>query len=751
MSFLQELKRRNVVRVGAAYVIVGWLLVQAAEILFGSFDAPDWVLQVLIVVLCLGLVPVLVFSWVYELTPDGVKRETEIDRAQSTTGVTGQRLNTIIIASLGLAVAVLLGDRILQNEPADGLAADAGLAGPDAASPPVPEPEKSIAVLPFVAMSTSEDDEFFADGLSEELLNVLAGIEGLKVAGRTSSFYYKGRNEDLREIANSLGVANILEGSVRRSGEKIRVTAQLIEAESGFHLWSETFDRPQGDIFHIQDEISGHVAAALRTRIMGDEIVVTASETVNPEAQNQFLIARAALAQRNMPDTRRARDLYAQAAVLDPANPRYLAGYAMSVVLLYWNHRDISADEAIYEAGTAIEKAMDLREPSADTLAVAGLVEELRAMTASDPNAKERALDLYQQALEKDAGNILALQWLASIYLDINKPQLARVNFEKVVALDPLNTLALTGLANAYDALGQYDAARNHLYKLAGLFPELSNVYGYLAGLEWRHGRLDRSTVWVRKAQSVDQDSLSNWFLVSNYVIFGWADEALEAAEQYRLLSDTDISRLIQARLDLEHEAIIDESTRLFAMTGESDFAVISAWSHAITDDCKSAVGILERQYPSLQAEVINYLATEDVMDAVLLAWCYDRAMNANQSRRLIAALLDSDTLSADAMNARPDLKLHRIAALSVVGRTDEAITMLEGLDVAEMPVALTKLGLPVDSVPVFDALYETAAFKQYAEQGRYRIAQQARNLDSGAAREELVAEIRAAGYSFDP
>jgi len=207
MSFFEELKRRNVVRVGAAYVVIGWLIAQVAEFAFESFDAPGWVLKVLIVVLLLGLPMVLVFAWAFELTPEGVKREKDVDRSQSIVGQTGKKLEYVTMFGVLAIVVLLATERMGEPKPADAVQ---GHANVNSSAPlEAPVRDKSIAVLPFVAMTASQDDEFFADGLSEELLNVLAQIEGLKVAGRTSSFYYKGRNEDLREIGETLGSVSI--------------------------------------------------------------------------------------------------------------------------------------------------------------------------------------------------------------------------------------------------------------------------------------------------------------------------------------------------------------------------------------------------------------------------------------------------------------------------------------------------------------------------------------------------------------
>lgn len=736
-------------RVGAAYTIISWLLAQVAEFAFENFGSPDWVLKTLVVILLLGLPFVLIFSWAFEMTPEGLKREQDVDRNNSITDQTGKKLEYVTIVGIVLVLGVVLSDRFSSD---DSTAANPSLVETDAvptasiASAPV----KSIAVLPFVSMTASQEDEFFADGLSEELLNVLAKIEGLKVAGRTSAFYYKGRNEDLRSIAESLGVAHILEGSVRRSGNQIRVTAQLIKADDGFHLWSETYDRADGDTFVIQDEISSSVARALQAEILGVPTQTVAADGETVEARNLYLIAQASIARRTLGDIRSARDLYAQASELDLDNPKYLAGYAQAVALQYWNFRDISPDEAISEAGAAIAKALDLEVPGADTLAIAGLVEELKASTAADPDAKAAALSYYQQAISEDPNNILALQWLASIYLDINEAEKARVNFERVSELDPLNALALTGLANAYSGLGMTDRSRLHLYKVQSLFPHLGMSYRYLSFDEYAEGRLDKASFWMQRAAALEPNPLEIYMNVENYAVFGWADEALEAADLYKQTSSgTDISRLVQARLDLEFTTLAIESRGLFEQTGEADFAVLSAWAESVSGNCRSAVTILERQFPSLKGEVVEYMDGRNLIDAVLLAHCNKEIGRERESSRLVDALFASDLISGEALTVRPRLKMVRVGLHAVAGNISSALQELQRIDPNNTPVAVSMLGLPVDDLPIFAALIDEEAFSKFAATQRYRIAQQARMLASGETEKEIQLQVAAAGYTL--
>ena len=240
-SFIAELRRRNVLRVGAAYLAVAWLLIQVAQTVLPAFGFGSAV-RVVIVVLAIGLVPALIFGWVFELTPDGWKRESEVDR-QSLTPRSGRRLDRVIIGMLALALGYFAVDKFVFNPQRERAVADAARAEGRTESLVKSYGEKSIAVLPFIDLSPNQDQEYFSEGISEELLNLLAKIPQLRVISRSSAFSYKGKDVKLAQVAEELNVAHVLEGSVRKSGNKVRITAQLIEARSDTHLWSNTWDR----------------------------------------------------------------------------------------------------------------------------------------------------------------------------------------------------------------------------------------------------------------------------------------------------------------------------------------------------------------------------------------------------------------------------------------------------------------------------------------------------------------------------
>ncbi len=275
MSLFSELKRRNVIRVAIAYLLMGWVVLQGADFALDLIGAPEWVIRALAIVALVGLPFALAFSWAFEMTPEGIKREAEVNRDESIAPATGQKLNGMIIALLVLAVALLLVDRYRAPR------TDATAVSPTAASPGQPsvaEPtgaaasQRSVAVLPFRAMSSGEDDEYFADGLTEEILNSLAQVPGLSVTSRTSAFYFKDKDLPIAKIAEQLGVAHVVEGSVRRSGDRLRVTAQLIRTEDDTHLWSNNYDSTDADAIEVQEDIARQIAETLNVFLDDDTL-----------------------------------------------------------------------------------------------------------------------------------------------------------------------------------------------------------------------------------------------------------------------------------------------------------------------------------------------------------------------------------------------------------------------------------------------------------------------------------------------
>ena len=405
-KLIEELRRRNVARVGALYLVAGWLLLQIADVLFGLLDVPGWGLRLVLGILILGFPLVLIFSWVYEMTPEGLKRESDIDRSQPVAADTGRKLNLVIAGLLAIAVLMLALDRYVPggttSDPESARTAAADSAGPvtktgSSAARLADTDEISIAVLPFVNMSRDPDNEYFSDGISEELLNSLTEIRGLRVASRTSSFSFKGSNQPIPVIAGRLNVDHVLEGSVRKSGNRVRITAQLIDVPSDSHLWSETYDRELEDIFAVQSEISNNIVAALRVALdttEADALSVENSPTRNLDAYNLFLQGRYYIARRGLENLQRGAALLEQALGADPLfdDARVALAKAYALIPRYSNAAD--SRDFIARASGYLGEVLERDPDNAAALNVSAFIATMYQFDW------ENARRLYERALQ---------------------------------------------------------------------------------------------------------------------------------------------------------------------------------------------------------------------------------------------------------------------------------------------------------------------------------------------------------------
>ena len=440
MSLFEELKRRNVFRVGLAYAISVWILLQVVDLVLENIAAPEWVMQVFMLAVAIGFPLALLFAWAFEMTPEGIKLEKDVDRSSSITNQTGQKMNRGIIIALVIAVVLLLVDKFKTETPED-LSPGVSVAAQDVdaslteASTPETT-EKSIAVLPFVDMSPDGDQAYFADGISEEILNVLVKTHSLKVAGRTSSFQFRGRSEDLRVIGEQLGVAHILEGSIRKSNNRVRITAQLVTADDGFHLWSETYDRELTDIFAIQDEIARSITDALAIELnlsdSGQELV--SASTTNMDAYDRYLEARGLIAQRH--DFPRALRILDEATQLDPQFADGWAANAQAYTLAIY-YINVDRQEASGQAESMALKALEIN-PNL-SMAHSALADVYR-----DRFEWQKAKDSYLRALESNPDDIEANEQYAQMLWRASYFEEALKYSTRATELDPLSWLNLT-------------------------------------------------------------------------------------------------------------------------------------------------------------------------------------------------------------------------------------------------------------------------------------------------------------------
>ena len=513
-----ELRRRNVVRVGLAYSLVAWLLLQAGDFGLQVIDAPTWILQVLVLLAALGLPAVLIFAWVFEMTPEGLKLESEIDRSQSVTAETGQKLNYVIIGILAVAVLVLGVRQYLGpvQPTAPELAASAG-------------EKRSIAVLPFEDYSEDGDQAYFSKGIAEEILNLLAKTDSLQVAARTSSFAFADSNEDIRQIGEKLQVNTVLEGSIRKAGPTIRITAQLINVEDGYHIWSETYDRNFEDVFKIQDEIAASIMQSLRLHLLGEEQQRQHSErTANLDAYSAYLIGRERLALRTESDIKAARAQFEKAVELDPEFAPARALLAQSWLLS--EQRDYGGEDVDRKMVDAIitpqlQRALELAPDLPEAIAIKGL-HDLRRFRYED------AKQAFDRAIEINPNYALAYSWRAETASEDQRFLDMLADKEKAYALDPMSIEIASDLALEYASFWRPEDAERVIGRMFELHPEHPSAYRTAIINLLNHGAFGEAMLLLEQALAAHPDNLqfrqiSSWILAS----MGLFDEARESAD----------------------------------------------------------------------------------------------------------------------------------------------------------------------------------------------------------------------------
>ena len=541
MSLLRELRRRNVIRVGAAYVALSWLVIQVVETLFPMFGLSDAAARAVVIILAIGFLPVLVFAWVFELTPEGLRRESEVDHDSAASRRMTRRLDRLVMVFLALALGYFALDKFVIDPARDAEELETARqeARQEGRSDAIVESygDKSIAVLPFVNMSSDPEQEYFADGISEELLNLLARVPTLRVISRSSAFSFKGKDVNIPDVARQLNVAHVLEGSVRKSGDRIRITAQLIEARSDTHLWSETYDRTLDDIFAIQDEVSAAVVEQLKLTLLGE---APRAVRANPQAYALYVQAAQLFTIANQEDYGRAQELVRQALAIDPDY--------VDALLLLGNLLRFSENGDPDEAAATFRRVMELDPDNAILLAfratdlwsqqadMAGAARLLEKASQSDPyhpfvlfNAArfasatgqtDLAIALNEYIADRDPLFFWAHLNLGSTYFDAGRVEEALRQFEAALAInahagaarwktglarlvlgdaagalaefeleDPGQPYGLHGRALAYHDLGrmeEYEAAMRELTESEGaLWPwGLARAHGWLGNAD---------------------------------------------------------------------------------------------------------------------------------------------------------------------------------------------------------------------------------------------------------------------------
>jgi adenylate cyclase len=470
MALIAELRRRNVIRMAGLYLVGAWLLVQVASTLLPVFGVPGWALRAVVLVLVLGFVPALAFAWVYELTPTGLKRDADVPPEQSIAPQTARRMEHLIVVVLALALAYFAADKYVFAPRRGATAASAPATAAPAAA------DNSIAVLPFVDMSQGKDQEYFSDGLSEELLNQLAQVPQLRVIARTSSFSFKGKEVDVAQIASILKVGHVLEGSVRKSGNTLRITAQLIRTSDSSHLWSNTYDRDLTDVFQVQDEISREVVAALKLKLLPGAQPDNTQRTRDPAAYEQYLIGTDAVRVGGRPAVEAGLAAFERAIELDPG---YANAYGQ-LANVQASMADFADDPAQREARiaasiTAADKAIALAPDLPDGYNARGNVRYRMRWDwrgAQDDLAKSLALDPHRASTLINYAPVLFTLGRREEGLDV---------LRQAVAADPLSDSAWNALARHAEAAGEIAEAKRAFARALEINPQ-QNWANFLLG-----------------------------------------------------------------------------------------------------------------------------------------------------------------------------------------------------------------------------------------------------------------------------
>jgi len=513
LSLFTELKRRNVFKVAAAYIIVAWLLLQVSDTLVPALHLPEWFHSGVAFLLILGFPLAMIFAWAFELTPEGLKLEHRVDGAQST--------QTLV-------------------EPESQEKGNTSDTTPS---------EASIAVLPFVNLSSDSEQEYFSDGISEELLNLLAKVSGMYVTARTSSFQFKGRNLNISEVGKVLGVSHVLEGSVRKSGDRVRITAQLIEVATGFHKWSETYDRTLHDIFAIQDEISAAIVGALKELILGEVETPTSTRSISTEAYEKYLIGQQSITKRTQESIERARECFEKSLALDPCFLPSMTGLADALLLLILPSMTGLADALLLLSDDDICYG-DVPLPESLALALPILDKAL----AQNPNSEEvqTSLSFYyhlsgdtqkaqfhaEKAIAISQNCSRAYRILGLILKRSGNPRALVVQTrEKALHLSPASPIELNNLFSELPVRSRYSEAAALLDRIEVVeHGSVFNDWGRFS-IAWNRGNLKEGLAIYAASNKLLQDRhwSSGLQLVLTLFGFGAAAEDLDLPSAFKI------------------------------------------------------------------------------------------------------------------------------------------------------------------------------------------------------------------------
>jgi TolB-like protein len=547
MSFFKELKRRNVVRVGIAYTVATWLLIQVTDTVFPRIGLPESAVTLVIALLFIGFIPALIFAWAFEMTPDGIKREKEVDRTKSITPRTGRKLDRMIIGIMTVVIAFLILDRFVLTDDTESSNQKTQIqaAIPDAGTESVIDTGPSIAVLPFVNMSGDADNEYFSDGLTETLLHMLAQLPGLRVAARTSSFAFKGKNAGIEEISKALNVAHILEGSVQKSGNRVRITAQLIRAEDGFHVWSQNYDRTLEDIFAIQDEIAKDVAGALDSTLLDGEIRIASVETSDVSAYDTYLRATEQQAIGSYGSLSSAESLFKQALSADAGFIDAKLALARNY-LMQFNTGLIDEDQMQQAMTPLLSQVREVQPDNRLARAIETLAHLVTDLMMDQDTFRKEVNELRLLLPLLPSESYIRAYVAAMIAFGLKQPEVGLQVLEAGFMVDPLSSELYGWQGNIYVDMERYEDAQNAFLKAIELNPLDPNNYLRMAAASAGLGDITGIFKWrLKNFQADPQDHEVIAIMAGEFYGWGLPEEGDRWLERVRALAPNSDTLLV--------------------------------------------------------------------------------------------------------------------------------------------------------------------------------------------------------------
>jgi len=738
-GFIAELRRRNVLRVAAAYALIAWIIIEAGSVLLPTFGADEATFQLYVIFVFTGFVIALICAWVFEITPDGVKLERDIDRNDPATNKPNHTMNFAIIGLLVVALIVSVTFNVVETP-----FVEETTIGEEMSM------RRSIAVLPFTSRSSDPDNVFFADGIHDDLLTKLAKFGTFKVISRTSVLEYRDTAKNLVQIGEELGVDTILEGSVQKLGDDVRINVQLIDAATDEHLWAQIYDRSLGEqsIFAIQSDVSAEISNALQLTLMPErDFAVADVSTENLRAYSLYVSGRDNLYLRRQETLQEARLQFEEAVEIDPNYAEAYVGLAESVLLMSINHGLIPFAQADELVQANLEKAIAINPDLSDAYATFGLLLTTRWQQTRVGTENLEAEAAFEQAIGLNPNSAQAYMWFATLRTAEQRFEDAIGLYHRSMQLDPLGRIPYSNLPTLYAQLGQNDIAIKLLLEAIEIHPEWPTPYQYMARHLALLGRLDEGLAWNKLAQDLSDESTfgGDGLRMGIYVQFGDIEKAKSQlatispdhplapfAEGYELLIEGNYGAALAF---LDNIVSDNDQAPIFVLELAADLALQ-------TGNFEEAERLILRREPLLRSDSDKQVDRINVQNVVKLAYIYQNTGDVQKANELLASALEI-------VQSMPRLGMFGHGILDVqihalMGRKEDAFGALRAAIGGGFRSSILFDGWLLATDPLLSSIRDDLRFSAIVEEldslneemhERVRLAEQTDNWEPLAAR----------------